>query len=533
MMAGPIMVSAQFDAVNDTICHNCPFPRLVDLDNDGDIDLILTTPEEDTISWRRNQGNGIFDDAIFLALNDHHLSIDLVGDADGDGDPDLIGASLTPTYTDSVLAILRNNGGAFTFEIIDEHITANRSPTRFADLDDDGLLDILGLPDAASGERWYRNLGNGGYQRETMSYWCQLTPGPFAALDVEGDGDIDLATYPPGNLRRIVVFWNLGGGKFGPPTWASPQYGSALLVRPAIDAAELNGDGFMDLVVGGRPCISEGNGHFNLPTQLFPMNYQSIADADCEPTLEAFVSSTTLQATPGLGELSIPGSFVELTAPVILPLRSALANLDDDTLPDLLLGPINGETGPVYWRKNNAIPIPIHYDHPVESVVAGTVLSVVYPPIHIGPDTVVADGDFYTGNGVIGDSLYTADMPTGYVVITAHYASFNSQTECESLSQDSIYVLNTVGIAESTVNSVQVFPNPVNDQLHVRHASGQPLRAVIRDVFGRVLKVRTLTNKPIADEVIIDCADLAAGTYVIGLFEEDRELSSVSFVVVH
>lgn len=530
--------NAQFNVPNDTICTNCPFPRVADIDQDGRLDLIFTRPAEDTITWMRNQGDGDFTAPQFLATNDHHLTIELVGDADQDGDVDLVGVSLTPTYQDSTVAIIRNNEGIFETEVIEQHVAATRPLTRFADLDGNGELDLLGLPINTSpfGEVWYRHVGTS-YVRDTISFWCQQVQGPWAVLDLEGDGDLDLASYVQGSVKRVTALWNLGAGRFGPPTWATPQYLFPLGVRPASDAADVNGDGFTDLVVGGRPCLSQGDGTFLLPASLDPMNYQSIGEADCEPTLEAFVSSTIAQANPGLSELSFTGSFVLPSSLPADPFRSRMMIMDADERPDLLMGPINDALGPVFWRRNNAVPIPMVYEHPVDTITAGPTITVVYPPLDVedqvpGTD-VLADGDWYTGLGVIGDSLYTAQLPEGWLVITANYLSFTSQTGCASMAQDSIYIRNEVGISEASSPRFVLAPNPANDVLRVKQQGVASPRYVVRDPFGRIVNARILSNDRGTDEARIECSGLSAGSYLLSIYTSEQLVKAIPFVVVH
>ena len=537
VVAGGGTVRAQFDVPNDTICVDCPFPRLADLDADGDMDLIFTVPAEDTITWRRNQGDGTFEPPVFLAVNAHHLTFELIGDADADGDIDLVGVTLLPEHQDSTVALLRNQGGSFTTEIIGTHIGTTRPLTRLADLDGDGDLDLLGSPVDASpfGEAWYRNTG-GGYDRDTISFWCAQIRGPWAVLDLEGDGDLDLATYMTGSVKRVVTLWNMGGGRFGPPTWATPVYPFTLLARPATDALDVNSDGFVDLVVGGRPCISQGDGTFQLPASLSPMTYQSIGNADCEPALEAFASSTSAQAIPQLNELSINGPFYfpgDLPTP---PFRSQLVQLDADERPDLLMGPINADLGPVIWRRNNAFPIPIAYDHPVDSITAGETISVVYPPLDIEDQVpgldVLGDGDWYTGPGVIGDSLRTAQLPEGWTVITAHYMSFNSLSECESTAQDSIYIRSAVGFDTPAPPNFLVYPDPVSDILTVETGQPVPVRYRIHDQMGREMATQVLGDPRAVGSVRIDCGQLAPGTYLLAIHLDGQPHRTRPFIVV-
>lgn len=101
-----------------------------DLDNDGDLDLMLGQQ-----IWLNNG------EATFEYLNDLELNMDVpnspqLGDLDGDGDLDIL-------LTDNGLVILLLNDGEAKFEITATRVSDNVGQARLGDLDGDGDLDVF------------------------------------------------------------------------------------------------------------------------------------------------------------------------------------------------------------------------------------------------------------------------------------------------------------------------------------------------------------------------------------------------------
>ncbi|MCX6641281.1 MAG: FG-GAP-like repeat-containing protein [bacterium] len=206
-------------------------PEFIDIDADGDLDLILgaeigggsrmlvytnvgsqTLPyfqiSEDTL--RDTQGNMIY--------GTRHDLVDL----DADGDYDLFAGEW---YTGRI-HFYRNIGSPtnYAFQLEDSYFagvqTGYWSSPEFCDIDEDGDLDFF-IGDDSGGRIWYyRNDGNA--QQWNFTYvtnnWLEIYVGDKADpqfCDIDGDGDYDLflgkdndnSITPPGDIH----FWrNLG-----------------------------------------------------------------------------------------------------------------------------------------------------------------------------------------------------------------------------------------------------------------------------------------------------------------------------------
>jgi hypothetical protein len=231
-----------------------------DLDGDGDPDLAASNPTEPIVTVLLNGGQGASwsTNSFSIGLGDITSYIILsAGDLDADGHVDLSGAP----YRSGVAFSLLNDGyGRF----LDAHLHGIGEDSGFAslgDLDGDGRADLT----VASLGRDLSFLLNASVQplqdcdendipdvcdlapvfalRQTESHATGASPAAPAALDVDGDGDLDLAVAGV-DSSDIRLFIHQGGGTFAPGTTIS-------LAEPASDlkAADLDGDRRLDLVV--------------------------------------------------------------------------------------------------------------------------------------------------------------------------------------------------------------------------------------------------------------------------------------------
>lgn len=171
-----------------------------DLDGDGDLDVVLSAFDDDSISWFENV-TGIGD------LSRMHVvsgSIDgptgaVVGDIDGDGYPDVLSAS---GWTDDV-HWHRNVNGDGTVWGSDEISSAPGCPwTLFAaDLDGDGDLDPGCSTACDDNIWWFENLAGDGsaWMDHTVSTTGSGLAGTVTA-DVDGDGDEDVIAALSGSV---------------------------------------------------------------------------------------------------------------------------------------------------------------------------------------------------------------------------------------------------------------------------------------------------------------------------------------------
>jgi len=212
-------------------------PILVDLDKDGDGDLIIGESDDD-LAWLEYAESG-WD---YYCINNKKGIEDIVaGDFDGDNDLD-IGAAYDYSHPSSgsnsdALMIWKNDGSkGFTSSVVIDNeakYDGNRD-LKAVDFDNDEDLDLL----STNGDvEWWENLGDLQFIRHEISANSTYSVYPG---DLEGDGDVDVFyTQGPWMLME-----NLGTGEF--------QRRSIALADPEKSIfGDLDKDGSSDLVAYG------------------------------------------------------------------------------------------------------------------------------------------------------------------------------------------------------------------------------------------------------------------------------------------
>src|SRR6185437_13607271 len=153
----------------------------VDLDHDGDMDLLLATPAG--VRFFRNNGDGTFTDATAIAglASNDSVSDVAFGDVDDDGLTDVAAIAVADYDNDGYLDLFV--GGTFYRNVHGgRFVKDNRAKSAlkalagltlhdamFVDYDNDGRLDLVaaGTPTTGSGVRRLHNDGNGRFTDRT------------------------------------------------------------------------------------------------------------------------------------------------------------------------------------------------------------------------------------------------------------------------------------------------------------------------------------------------------------------------------
>ena len=307
----------------------------------------------------------------------------VLGDIDNDGDLDL----LTSLSNSNSVTVLRNNGAASFGPGSSVDVAPNASQLALGDVDGDGDLDLVATSWAGTVVSLRLNDGRGTFSGSTN---VPVDKGPWgvALADMDGDGDLDLLTAnsSPGRTSTSVRF-NDGAGHFGGGTddeLTNTIYYNETLSEPQI--GDVDGDGDLDLMltVSGAVHLRLNDGHGVLTAGLRaddparnggPNAQLRDLDGDRDLDLVCLYVSSTVGVTSVLSVARNDGAgrFVR-TAFDVLPQASGfdLSDLDADGDVDLLLTGSWSDAAQI-WRNDGrgeftfqmALPLGVHGGQPL------------------------------------------------------------------------------------------------------------------------------------------------------------------------
>ena len=226
----------------------------VDLDRDGDLDLLASSKGDERLVWHENrlrQSLAWSEHLIDGAIADPDEAIAL--DVDGDGDLDVLAGTATSS---GPLTLYRNAGLVFSAENLDTG--AESRGLVAADFDADGDLDLAVANQTTGTDRidWYQNTNGVGsaWTRLSIRQGTNMSPASLDAADVDGDGDLDLVACSSG---ANDVTWHANDGTpGGPGDWwmtevASVSLGGAVVNCQRVRALDFDADGDVDIAAWG------------------------------------------------------------------------------------------------------------------------------------------------------------------------------------------------------------------------------------------------------------------------------------------
>jgi hypothetical protein len=429
-----------------------------DADGDDDIDIVVTNslrPGEclflggGQLELLINNGRGVFTDETSDRLpNELHTDVSLdVGDIDEDGDIDLV---VVDPYDRS--RILSNDGSGVFVDQSDERFAVSSGSTReviLFDADSDGDLDLFCANDSSSvrtnrigaQNRLMINDGSGVFLDETEARLPLLQDVSLGGADVgdlDGDGNLDVLVannWLMSEGRQNYLLLNGGSGYFG----YDYAYGLPELrdVTTDVTLGDVNGDGLLDAVVAnygeqnriligqreprGGPADPEVlvgdvsmDGQINIMDVLTVVNHtlghisldqegQYRADCNGDGLVNIMDVIGIVNAILDIGECGSGGCKALVTPEVLTFIRSLEAYLSEKDFSILLTLVSTESSSPLEYRLSQNYPNPFN----PETSIAYTLPEVSRVKIII-----------YNALGRVVDVLFDGDQGAGQHTVT-------------------------------------------------------------------------------------------------------------------
>jgi hypothetical protein len=218
--------------------------QLVDIDGDGDLDVILSNDAPDPKVIYLNDGQGHFHLGSTYGKSEWEMRNASVVDLNGDGQADIVVANRTDKNPANYICLNRGKG-RFDSECIPfSHDSATTITA--ADFNHDGKLD-LAVPHRDGGQSYV-------YFIDGKTDYTKLRRVPFGpsdaetrmseAADLDGDGNIDIVAID--GKYGVFVYYGKKDGTFS----AGEILSDAKITPYALKIIDMNGDGRKDIVVG-------------------------------------------------------------------------------------------------------------------------------------------------------------------------------------------------------------------------------------------------------------------------------------------
>ncbi|HIP60342.1 MAG TPA: DUF1566 domain-containing protein, partial [Campylobacterales bacterium] len=276
--------------------------EMVDLDQDGDLDILTAGDGGTKVGWYENRGDFSFTEHS-IATTELEPEAIKVADMDSDGDLDI----LYTTYNDSgrsLIQCLNDGSESFTTcsKITDQTATAvavaNISFIEIAYINDDTKPDIVssswGTPNTIN---WYENLGDGNYSQAKEIATLSNVPS-LRSADINGDTYIDIVAASHGE-NRTVWYENDGNGTFTERAMPGTVFGAY-----SVEIMDKSNDGDIDVIstsnTDGKISIHHNDGTSTpsfttkaiLAHHLKNIHYASGADMDNDGDIDIIAASS-------------------------------------------------------------------------------------------------------------------------------------------------------------------------------------------------------------------------------------------------
>ena len=233
-----------------------------DIDGDGDLDLTSADYQpHNRLYLFENDSRGNFKKTLIQKDDPERLERHMVGDVDGDGDPDVVIVKNLKGH----LLWFENSGTTTDGQLWKRHVITTKLPGAYdvalADFDKDGDLDVAGSGWALGNQfAWFENdrtPAEGLWKKHMIEIDIAETR-TIRAADFDGDGDADL--LGTARVARQVI-WYENCREAGPVSWKKHYIDDKSRCPVHGNPADMDNDGDLDVVMAlgfpFRPDVNE------------------------------------------------------------------------------------------------------------------------------------------------------------------------------------------------------------------------------------------------------------------------------------
>lgn len=261
-----------------------------DIEADGDLDVVAA-PVSGPPVVIRNNGDG-----TFAAIRPFGASVTGArgfawADLDDDGDPDAV----LLDGTGKLHFFTNERSGLFTPRPAPGGLPGKTVSLAVADLNRDGVLDIAALSDTGTIIRISDKDGSAAWDTaEVAAATGMAAAARLLIADLDNNGAVDLIVA---GTDTSAVLLAEADGKFVPLASAAP------VGLSVFDAADLNGDGLLDLIglaPGGKPTVLEGKSAKSYHYQIVRPRSDENQPPEGNKRINAYAFGGEIEARAGL-----------------------------------------------------------------------------------------------------------------------------------------------------------------------------------------------------------------------------------------